>query len=72
MIVKGNKILWVKTNQPNAVGTDLFFGQITYNSDSSNGWTIPDANAVVETDGVPILPGYLALVVDDDIGSLNE
>jgi hypothetical protein len=37
-----------------------------------DGRTAPGANAAEETVGVPILPGFLLLVGDDDIGSLNE
>ncbi len=43
---------------------------MTCDGAGGDGGTAPGANAVVETNGVPILPGFRTLVSDDDVGGL--
>ena len=45
---------------------------MTCDSACGDGRTAPGANAVVETDGMAILPGFQSLVSDDDVGGLDE
>jgi hypothetical protein len=48
------------------------FGEMTRDGACGDGWTAPGANVVIETDDVPVLPGFQSLVGDDDVGSLDE